>query len=70
MSAAEKIDRFLRLGDVLVITGLARTTVYRRMSEGTFPKQVRIGLKSVAWRQSDIAQWMSNPTASGDQSVH
>lgn len=71
MAAAEKIiDRFIRLDEVLHITGLGRNTVYRRMREGTFPKQVRIGPNSVAWRQSDISQWMSAFTASNDQSVH
>lgn len=38
--------------------------------EGTFPKQVRIGPNSVAWRQSAIAQWMLDLTPSNDQSVH
>ncbi|BBP82415.1 DNA-binding protein [Pseudomonas sp. Pc102] len=70
MSAAPHIDRFLRIDDVMDITGLGRATVYRRMSDGTFPKQVRIGTNSVAWRQSDIVEWMANPTASSDQSVH
>jgi prophage regulatory protein len=57
----EDIDRFLRLNEVLHITGLGRNTVYRRIREGTFPKQVRIGPNSVAWRQSAIAKWMSDP---------
>jgi prophage regulatory protein len=56
----ERIDRFLRLDEVLHITGLGRNTVYRRIREGTFPRQVRIGPNSVAWRQSAIAKWMSN----------
>jgi len=56
----ESIDRFLRLDEVLHITGLGRNTVYRRIREGTFPRQVRIDPNSVAWRQSAIAKWMSN----------
>lgn len=54
----ENIDRFLRLDEVLHITGLGRNTVYRRIREGTFPKQFRLGPNSVAWRQSVIAKWM------------
>lgn len=57
----ESIDRFLRLDEVLHITGLSRATVYRWIREGTFPKQVRLGPNSVAWRQSAIAKWMSDP---------
>lgn len=54
----ENIDRFLRLDEVLHITGLSCATIYRRIKEGTFPKQIRIGPNSVAWRQSAIAKWM------------
>ncbi|MBK5415595.1 helix-turn-helix transcriptional regulator [Pseudomonas sp. TH31] len=54
----ESIDRFLRLDEVLHITGLGRNTVYHRIREGTFPKQVRTGPNSVAWRQSAITKWM------------
>lgn len=64
------IDRFLRKPDVLRITGLSSSALYRRISDGTFPKQVKIGAKAVAWRQSEIAIWMSDPTASNGQSVH
>ncbi len=70
MRHAENIDRFLRLDEVLHLTGIGRNTVYRRIREGTFPKQVKIGPNSVAWRQSDIALWMSSLIPSNDQSVH
>ena len=70
MRTTENIDRFLRLDEVLHVTGIGRNTVYRRIREGTFPKQVKIGPKSVAWRQSDINQWMASLNPSDDQSVH
>ena len=37
--------------------GLARSTIYRRMSEGTFPKPMRIGERSVRWRVDDLVAW-------------
>lgn len=58
------IDRFLRLDEVLHITGLSRNTIYRRIREGTFPRQIQIGPNSVAWRQSAILQWMIDLTPS------
>ncbi|WP_223502875.1 helix-turn-helix transcriptional regulator [Pseudomonas sp. BF-R-24] len=61
-AATNSIDRFLRLDEVFHTTGLGRNTVYRRIREGTFPKKVRIGPNSVAWRQSAIVQWMFDPT--------
>lgn len=70
MAQTEVIDRLLRLPDVIRITGMGRNTVYTRIKEGTFPKQVKIGPKSVAWRQSEINQWMASLNPSSDQSVH
>ncbi len=48
---------FLRLVDVLRITGLARSTVYRMMAEDAFPAPCRLGRRAVGWRSDDIAQW-------------
>lgn len=53
-------DRFMRIAEVTRITALSRNTIYKRMREGTFPKQVRLGPNSVAWLQSDISAWMTS----------
>ncbi|MFK0088738.1 helix-turn-helix transcriptional regulator [Pseudomonas sp. NPDC090755] len=53
-------DRFMRIDEVIHVTGLARNTIYRRMREGTFPQQIRLGPNSVAWLQSSISEWMSS----------
>lgn len=55
------IDRFLRLAEVLHVTGLGRNTIYRRIKEGPFARQIRLGQNSVARRQSEIDKWMLNP---------
>ena len=50
--------RFLRISEVLNRVGVSRPTIYRWMSEGTFPKQISIGANSVVWLESDITKWM------------
>lgn len=57
-------DRFMRIGEVITVTGLGRNTIYARMREGTFPRQVRLGPNSVAWLQSDISEWMTSVASS------
>ncbi len=57
----EGADRFLRLATVLDRTGLSRTTLYRMVRAGTFPEQVRIGLRCSAWRESSVLEWQRNP---------
>jgi len=51
--------RILRLPNVLDRTGLSRSTVYQRVSEGRFPKPVSLGARAVGWVESDIEEWIS-----------
>jgi prophage regulatory protein len=57
------LDGFLRLRTVLAITGLSRSTLYRRIQAGTFPRQVRIAERCVGWRQSAVDAWLCEPCA-------
>ena len=52
----------LRRPDVEALTGLSRSTIYKFMKDGTFPKTVKIGPRAVGWRQADIEDWLSNLT--------
>jgi prophage regulatory protein len=54
-------DRILRLNAVLDRTGLSRSTLYRKIGEGTFPKQIQISKRCAGWRESAIEQWLINP---------
>jgi len=54
-------DRILRLNAVLDRTGLSRSTLYRKVQTGTFPRQVRIATRCTGWRESAINDWMRNP---------
>lgn len=54
-------DRILRLDAVLDRTGLSRSTLYRKVEQGTFPAQIRIAARCVGWRESAIADWQRNP---------
>jgi prophage regulatory protein len=54
-------DRILRLNAVLDRTGLSRSTLYRKMQAGTFPKNVKISTRCAGWRESAVDSWMRNP---------
>ncbi len=56
-------DRIVRLNTVLIRTGLSRSTIYRKIAEGTFPAQIRISINGAGWRESDIDCWVANPVA-------
>lgn len=59
--ASEPPDRILRLKAVLDRTGLSRSTLYRKIDEGTFPSQIRIAARCVGWRESAINTWLNRP---------
>jgi prophage regulatory protein len=56
-------DRIIRLKTVLNRSGLSRSTVYRKINEGTFPPQVKVSLNGVGWRESELNRWIANPVA-------
>ena len=44
-------DRIIRLKTVLSRTGLSRSTIYRKIAEGTFPAQIKISVNGSGWRE-------------------
>jgi len=59
-------DPLLRRSDVEMITGLSRSSIYAQMAEKTFPRPVQIGTRSVAWRSSDISDWIAKLPETGE----
>ena len=54
-------DRILRLNAVLDRTGLSRSTLYRKVDQGTFPRQLKLHTRCSGWRESAVNDWMKNP---------
>ena len=62
--------RFIRLPEVLTRTGYGRTSIYRKMEDGDFPKSVKLGgppkdpeafdSRAVAWIEYEIDQWIES----------
>lgn len=53
----DRRPRLLRRVEVEKRTGLGKTTIYDRISVGTFPAQIKLG-GTVAWLESDIEEWI------------
>ena len=62
-------QHILRLPTVKAITGLSRSTIYLRMSEGSFPRQVNLGSRAVGWLASEIEHWIEEKLASRNQAM-
>lgn len=53
----------LTLKEVMHLTGLRRSSIYKFMDEGHFPKSVSIGGRSVMWSEADIQGWIREKVA-------
>jgi len=51
--------KLLRVPQVKQTTGLSKSTIYARIAEGNFPKQIPLGPRLVVWVESDIQNWIT-----------
>jgi len=59
----QPLDRILRPREVAHLTGLARTTLWRGVRDGTFPRPVRITPSTIGWCASDLTHWLAERRA-------
>ena len=55
--------RVLRLPRVQARTGLARSTIYVRVADGSFPQPIRLGARAVGWIESEVDAWIREQIA-------
>lgn len=53
-------DYFFDLNEVMRISGLKRSTIYKYMDEGFFPKPMKMGSRKIAWNKEDIQKWLKS----------
>jgi prophage regulatory protein len=49
----------IRLSAVQQQTGLSRSTIYKRVSEGSFPRPIKTGPRTVAWIHDEVRAWIN-----------
>lgn len=52
-------QEFIRLDKVKEITSLSKSTIYRLIAEGEFPRQIQVGKRAVVWVRTDINNWIN-----------
>jgi len=52
--------KFIRLPEVKNKTGLSRSSIYLRMSNGEFPQSISLGSRAIGWLESDVIQWIDD----------
>ncbi|MCX5888449.1 MAG: AlpA family phage regulatory protein [Deltaproteobacteria bacterium] len=63
-------QQIIREKEIVKITGLSRTSIWRKQRDGSFPKRVRLGSgRAVGWLRSSVESWLQGlkePTPAGD----
>ncbi|MBF4433262.1 AlpA family transcriptional regulator [Vibrio anguillarum] len=52
--------KVIRLKEVIELTGLSKSTIYRLTESNKFPKQLSLGERSVGWLESEVKEWLEN----------
>ncbi len=52
-------NTILRLPAVKARVSLSRSTIYLRISEGSFPKSISLGGRAVGWIESEVNDWLN-----------
>ncbi len=49
----------MRRQQVEALTGLARSTIYKLVQDGTFPAPIKLTARSVAWPSDQVQAWIN-----------
>lgn len=60
VSSGAPLGRLMRRPEVERETGLSRSSIYRLMDEGKFPRPRRTGYRAVAWPSAEIDAWKAS----------
>jgi len=55
--------KLVRLPQVIERTSLKRSTIYEMMGNGSFPKPVKLNLRSNGWIEAEIDAWLDRRVA-------
>lgn len=55
------LNRIHRIRSVFDHTGLSRSTLYRKIGQGTFPPPVQISERGIGWRELELERWLADP---------
>lgn len=51
-------ESLLRIQEVCLILGISRSTLYRMVNDGQFPKALDLGPRYKAWQKSTVTEWI------------
>jgi len=53
-------NKIIRLNEVMDMTGLSRSTIYRMMDKEDFPLSTSLGERAIGWSMQEVQEWVQN----------
>jgi prophage regulatory protein len=50
--------RLIKLKEVMKLTALGRSSIYKLMKDGSFPQSISLGERSIAWEEGEVEDWV------------
>jgi predicted DNA-binding transcriptional regulator AlpA len=63
-------DSLLRIAGVEQRVGLKKSTIYKLMSEGKFPRCIKFSARCSVWSERAVSAWVQSQVAAGTDEVH
>ena len=54
-----KNNKLIKISEVIEKTSLSRSTIYRLLNLGDFPRQVKLSSRSIGWVEEEIQEWIN-----------
>ncbi len=53
-------SRYLRINELLEMLPMGKSTIWRKVKDGTFPRPVKLGVRITAWKHSEILEFIAS----------
>lgn len=60
---ATAFPRIIKLPTVCDLTGLSKSTIYLKVSQGLFPTPVKVSTRSSGWVEQEVLAWLQSRIA-------
>ena len=57
------MSRIIKLTEVIELTSMSRSSIYRAMAEDDFPLPIKLTSRSIGWPLASVEAWIANRPA-------
>ena len=67
ISPGAQMERLIRIGEVIELCGLSRSSIWRLERRGQFPSRRKLAIRAVGWKRSELEVWLNSRAQANQQ---